>query len=152
MGQNGLPLGLVWNPGDRGENRNKAPLSPTNAFSNRIDGIPSMAKSNAPLVKVAHSTHTSSDRRRCQVRPGNVGNLASAESLPIASLRFPLPQPIHVVSNLAFIGFEQFRKRGIGKGRQEIIEIAAVVLDGTLGFSFLSDLLNERSCDRVLSH
>src|SRR5512135_130617 len=107
MCQDGLPLALVWDPGDRGRNRDQATLSTTNAFPHGIESVLAMAQSNAPAVKAAHGAHTPPDRRRCEVRSTKVGNVAAGRGLPIPPFRFSLPQPINVVSHRAFIGFEQ---------------------------------------------
>src|SRR6266849_7344035 len=106
--QDGFPLALIWNPGDRGEHRDKAALSAPDAFSHRIEGITPMAPSNAPAVKATHGAYAPSDRRWRKVRSREVGNPAAAGGLPISSFHFSSPQPINVVSNLAFIGFEEF--------------------------------------------
>jgi len=89
--QDGFPLALIWNPGDRGEHRDKATLSAPNAFSHRIEGITPLAQSNTPSVKAAYGAHAPSDRRRGKVRPCEVGNLASVGGLPISSFRFSSP-------------------------------------------------------------
>src|SRR5260221_11878550 len=107
MCQDGLPLALVWDPGDRGGNRDQATLSTTNAFSNGIESVLAMAQSNAPAVKAAHSAHTPPDRRKREGRAGEAGNLAAVRAGPIPPFRFSLPQAINVVSHRAFIGFEQ---------------------------------------------
>src|SRR5690349_17281712 len=59
MRQDGPPLALIGNPGNRGGNRDQAALSATNTLSNRIERVLAMAQSNTPAVEAAHGTHPS---------------------------------------------------------------------------------------------
>src|SRR5260370_42314861 len=63
MLQDGFPLPLVGNPGNRGGNRDEAPLLASNAFSNRIEGISPATEPDTPAEEAAESTDAPSDRR-----------------------------------------------------------------------------------------
>ena len=106
--QDGFPLPLVGNPGNRGGNRNKATLSASNAFANRIEGISPVTEPDTPAVEAAERTDAPSDRRWCEFGPRSVGNLAAIPLLPSSLFRLSLPEPIDVVSNVAFIGLDEF--------------------------------------------
>ncbi|HZR44217.1 MAG TPA: hypothetical protein VFB12_29160 [Ktedonobacteraceae bacterium] len=152
MPQDGLPLPLIWNPGDRGWNRDQTSLSTANTFTNRIEGVSPVTKSDTPAVEAAQSTDTSANGRWCEFGPGNVRNLAAILLLPGSLFCLSFSEPIDVVSDPALISLDEFGKRKVWEGTQKIVEVTAVILNGTLGLPFFRYLLNEASCDRVLSH
>src|SRR6266849_4288646 len=147
--QNGFPLAFIGNPGNRGRNRDQTSFSSTNTFSNRVDGITTMAKADTPAVKASERAHSPPDRRGSQPRAAGVEDFVSLSSFSISSFYLSLPQPIDVISDLVFVGFKQFRKGNVRKGRQEIVEISSVILNGAWGFSLFDELLNESPCDRI---
>src|SRR5258708_19917757 len=86
MFQDGIPLPLVWKPGDGGRNRDEATLLPTHAFANRIGGIMSMAQTDRPTIKAAQGADVPPDLRRRKLRPSQLCNFPS--------LRFFSPSPL----------------------------------------------------------
>jgi hypothetical protein len=115
-GQDGFPLSLVRNPGNREGSRDKTPLSATNAFSHWIEGVMSVTEPDTPTVKAAQGTDTSPNGRRRESGPGCVGNLAPVRFLPSPWFCLSLPQPIEVISNPALISLQKLWKRGIWEG------------------------------------
>jgi hypothetical protein len=69
MLQDGFPLPLVGNPGNRGGNRDEAPLLAPNAFANGIEGISPVTEPDTPAVEAAERTDAPSDRRWCEFGP-----------------------------------------------------------------------------------
>src|SRR5258708_24943342 len=128
MLQDGFPLPLVGNPGNRGGTRDEAPLLASNAFANGIEGISPVTEPDTPAVEAAERTDAPSDRRWCEFGPRSVANLAAIPLLPSSLLRFSLPEPIDVVSNPAFIGLDEFFERDIREGAQQVVEVPTQVL------------------------
>src|SRR6266567_3883092 len=103
MLQNAHPLSLVWNPRGRLRNRDETTLSPPNSFANRVHGISPMAKADAPAIKAAECTDTTTDRGWGKFRACEVGNVASVGFAARSSLCVSCPEPIDVLSNLRLI-------------------------------------------------
>src|SRR5258708_6121379 len=130
MFQDGLPLPLVWKPGDGGRNRDEATLLPTHAFANRIDGIMSMAQTDRPTIKAAQGADVPPDRRRRKLRTSQVGNVASVGFVSRSSLCVSRPEPINILSNLIFICLKEIRKWNVRKSGEKIIEISMLIGSG----------------------
>src|SRR6266852_6916556 len=79
--QDGFPLSLIWNPGDRCWDRDQATFLSTHSFANRVDGIPSVTQADRPAVKAAQGADPPPDRGRGEFRTGKVDNVTSINGL-----------------------------------------------------------------------
>src|SRR6266496_2112077 len=152
ISQDRLPLPLVRDPRDGGWDRNEATLLATHAFANRVHGIMSMSQPDRPAIKASQRADTPSDRRWRKFGASNVGNIPSVCFVSRSPPRITCPQPINVMGNLGLISFQQVSKRDIRKSREEIVEVAGVVLNGARGLPLSDELLNESPRSWVLSH
>jgi len=56
------------------------------------------------------------------------------------------------MGDLRFVGREHLRKRTVGHRDEEVVEVAAVVLNGTRCVAFLRQLLNKGACYWILGY